>query len=229
MEVESILQDYGLSDKEIKVYLSLLQAGISSVNRISNKSQIQRTTTYDVLKSLKEKGLVSFVTKDKKTFFEAVHPSKLISILKEKQNKINKILPYLVKIRETAVEKPKVTLYEGKTGLISILEDIINTKKDFLCYTSKNELLKILEYYFPNFIKRRIKAGIKAKLILNEKPIADELTEYKIVDKKFNTATWIYGNKVAILSLTKQEPIGIVIENKEIADTQRIVFDLMWK
>src|SRR3989338_11613851 len=108
MEVEFILREYGLSHKEINVYLSLLQTGISSVNRISNKSQIQRTTTYDVLKSLKEKGLVSFVTKNKKTFFEAVHPSKLISILREKQNKINKILPYLIKIKETTVEKPKV-------------------------------------------------------------------------------------------------------------------------
>lgn len=229
MEAEAILQDYGLTDKEAKVYLSLLQTGISPVNRISNKAQIQRTTTYDVLKSLKEEGLVSFVTKNKKTFFEAVHPSKLISILREKQNKINKILPYLIKIKETAVEKPKVMLYEGKIGLISILEDILKTKKDFLCYTSKNLLLKILEYYFPHFIKRRIKAGIKAKLILNEKPIAQKLTEYRIVNKKFVTATWIYGNKVAILSLTKQEPIGVIVENKEIADTQRIVFDLMWK
>ena len=124
-------------------------------------------------------------------------------------------------INASSTKGPSIIIPKG-FGLSS-------TKKDFLCYTSKNLLLKILEYYFPHFIKRRIKAGIKAKLILNEKPIAQKLTEYRIVNKKFVTATWIYGNKVAILSLTKQEPIGVIVENKEIADTQRIVFDLMWK
>lgn len=229
MEPESALKDYGLSDKESKIYLALLQAGTSSVNRIANKARIQRTTTYDVLKSLKEKGLVSFVVKDKKTFFEATHPSSLLSNLREKEREIRKILPQLIEIKGSAIEKPKVTLYEGKAGLISILEDILKTQKNYLCYASNESLLKILKYYFPHFIERRIKLGLRAKLILDEKPIAKKLTDYRIIRKKFNTSTWIYENKVAILSLLESEPIGMIIENKEIAETQKIVFDLMWQ
>jgi|SRR3989344_5366898 len=229
MDIELALKECGLNDKEAKIYISLLQVGISPVSRIAEKSQIQRTTTYHVLKSLKEKGLVSFIVKDKKTYFEATHPTKLINSLKEKEKKINQILPNLIEIKESAINKPKVTLYEGKSGLISILEDILNTKSDFLCYASKDALLKILTYYFPNFIERRVNLGMRARLILNKKPIAQKLTKYKIIKQNFNTATWIYLNKVAILSLAEREPIGMIIEDKDIANTQKQVFEMMWK
>ena len=45
---------------------------------------------------------------------------------------------------------------------------------------------------------------------------------------EFPTATYVYGNKVAILSLEK-EPVGIIIENEDIARTQGMVFELLWK
>ena len=224
-----MLRECGLSGKESEIYVSLLQVGISPVHRIAQKAKIQRTTTYDVLKSLKEKGLVSFVTKDKKTYFEAVDPRELLRNLKEKERKIKTILPSLTALKNVAVNKPKVTLYEGKTGLVAVLEDILNTKKDFLSYASKQSLVKILEFYFPNFVKRRVKARMMGRIIIDAEPVSKKLIKYKIINKKFNTATWIYGNKIATLSLTEKEPIGIIIENKEMADTQRMVFELMWK
>jgi len=44
----------------------------------------------------------------------------------------------------------------------------------------------------------------------------------------FTTATNIYGNKVAIISLEK-EPLGVVIENEDIVKTQKVLFNLLWK
>ena len=228
MEVDETLKELGLNEKEIKVYLATIQLSSSSVSRIASKSQIQRTTTYHVLKSLKEKGLVSFVTKDNRTFFEATNPQILINSLREKEKRLRSIIPHLNEIKGNSINKPKLTLYEGKKGLISILEDILNDKKDFFCYASKDALLNILNYYFPNFVERRVKAKINARLILDGHPIAKKLVDYRIVDKKFKTSTFIYGDKVAILSLTEREPIGVIIENPEIAQTQRIVFDIMW-
>jgi len=229
MDIETTLQQYGLRDKEVKIYLALLQLGISSVHDVAGRAHIQRTTTYDILKALKEKGLVSFVVREKKTFFEAAHPAKFLTNLKEKENKMNAILPALMEMKESVTEKPKITIFEGKAGMISLMEDILDSKKHFLVYASKTAMESLLQFHFGHFIERRIKAGIKVKAILNEEPHTKELLEYKIVNKKFDTATFIYGNKVAILSLSKKEPVGIFIENKEIADTQKQVFDLMWQ
>ncbi len=73
---EEILRDLGLTEKEIKVYLTSLSLGQSTVNAIAKKSQLNRVTCYDILKYLKEKGLVSYVIKSGVKYFEAAEPQK---------------------------------------------------------------------------------------------------------------------------------------------------------
>ena len=68
METEP-LKDLGLSDKEIIVYLAGLEIGLSSVSGYSEKANLPRTTTYDLLKSLKEKGLSSYVIRSGVKYF----------------------------------------------------------------------------------------------------------------------------------------------------------------
>ena len=80
----------------------------------------------------------------------------------------------------------------------------------------------------PHFIERRKKKGIKVKLILDGKPI-DKDAEYKIVKNKFKTVTWIYGDKIAMVSPEKDKAIGIVIKEKNFASTYRLMFNIMWE
>jgi sugar-specific transcriptional regulator TrmB len=70
-EKEKILEELGLSKNETKVYLALLELGLSSLKDITSKSGVHRTNVYDSLKRLVKKGLVSHVTKDNKTAYEA--------------------------------------------------------------------------------------------------------------------------------------------------------------
>ena len=56
-----------------------------------------------------------------------------------------------------------------------------------------------------------------------------KLTEVKILPKEYMTPTHIsiVGDKVGII-LWSEEPLGILIENKEIADSFRSYFKLLW-
>ena len=63
MEIQVILKNFGLSEKEIAIYLSLIELGPSSVREISNKSKVNRGTTYDILKALIALGIVSYYNK----------------------------------------------------------------------------------------------------------------------------------------------------------------------
>ncbi|MCK4650284.1 hypothetical protein KAT36_03560 [Candidatus Pacearchaeota archaeon] len=231
------LKEFGLTDKEIKVYLACLKSGTALVQDIAKNAGTYRTYTYEILKSLKEKGLVSYVIKSGKQYFEVAEPEKLINILKEKENKIKKILPNLKELHKSSTEKPKVELYENKEGLKTILDDIINTKKEILVYGSTEKQLKILEFYFPNYITRRVKAKIHTRVITEKSPqtiemLKSEKKEFResrfILKFEFPTVTYIYGNKVAMISLEK-EIIGLIIESKAIANTQKQVFELLWK
>lgn len=235
--IEETLKEFGLTDKEIKVYLALLKLGSALVQDISKSAETYRTYTYEILKSLKEKGLASYVIKSGKQYFEVASPEKLINILREKESKIKIILPDLRNIYKSSIEKPKVELYGGKEGLKTILDDMLQLKKEILIYGSTNKQLKLLQFYFPNFINSRVKNKIKTKVITEKskesldiyKNNKKELREMKFFSKnvEFPTATNIYGNKVAVLSLEK-DIVGIIIENEAIANTQREIFKLLW-
>jgi len=40
---------------------------------------------------------------------------------------------------------------------------------------------------------------------------------------------WIFGNKVGIVLVSIEHPIIFLIENKEIADSYRGYFEILWK
>ncbi len=227
--IHGALKKYGLSDNEIRVYIACLQLGSSSVTRIAEKAGTYRTLTYEVLKSLLEQGLVSYVIKEKKKFFEAAQPKQFLSFLEEKEELIEQVLPDLEGLYKIAPKKPAITLYEGKEGMKTIFEDILNARKDFVALSNVNNLKKLFSFYFPHFVERRVKAGIHCKLILDGPPLTRELLDFKVIKKEFSAVFFIYGNKVAFLSLTEKEPIGTIIENKEIADSQRLAFEIMWQ
>ena len=59
MEIENSLKQIGLTDNEIKVYLTLLKIGPSIVSKIAERSGLYRPYVYDTLERLQEKALVS--------------------------------------------------------------------------------------------------------------------------------------------------------------------------
>ena len=235
--MEQELTEFGLTNNEVKVYIACLKLGISLVQEIAMKAGTYRTYTYEVLKSLIKKGLVSYVIKNGKQYFEVAEPEKFISILKEKHDKITRILPELRGLYKTAIEKPEVNLYEGKEGVKTIFDDIIRTGKEVLIYGNTENQIKIFSFYFPNYILRRVENKIHTKVITEKSPTTismlrtekKELRETRFIDKiKFSTVTYIYDNKIAIFALEK-EIIGVLIENKSIADTQKQIFGALWK
>ena len=82
-EVGLALTEYGLSDKEIRVYVALLPLGSVSLQEIAKRLSLPRTTVYNTLSYLSTKGLVSKITKKGITHFEAIDPKTLIDKLNE--------------------------------------------------------------------------------------------------------------------------------------------------
>jgi len=234
--MEQELREYGLTDNEVKVFIACIKLGSALVQDIARKANTYRTYTYEVLNSLKDKGLVNYVVKNGKQFYEVAHPERLLTLLKEKEAAINKIIPDLKELYKSAIEKPSVEFYEGKEGLRTIMDDIIRTGQEILVYGSTTHQDQILNYYFPNYINRRIEAKIHTRVITekSKKTIAmrkteqKELRESKFLDNtNFPTVTYIYGNKVAILTLEK-EIVGVILSNQSISTTQRQVFEILW-
>ena len=164
------LKEFGLTDREIEVYLGLLKLGTASVQDISRKSNVYRTYAYEILNSLKEKGLVSYVIKSGKKYFEVAQPGKLINILKDKEVKIRSILPNLEEIYKSLEDiKPSLIdstlrkLRREKLIILKLSNFFINTNKGAMD-TTKN-LLK--EHWETNWEEEWKNVTAKTKVLGN--------------------------------------------------------------
>ena len=125
METEK-LQKIGLNKNEVKIYLTLLKLGSAQAGKISKEAQINRTTTYDGLERLIEKGLVTYIIEANKKVFRPVSPQIILDQLKEKQKIVEETLPELNKLFKESKEKEESNIYKGRKGIKSILNDILN-------------------------------------------------------------------------------------------------------
>lgn len=241
MNFEEPLKSFGLSENEVKVYLATLSLGTETADNISKKSRLLRTTTYEILKSLANKGLCSHVIKDKKRYFEVADPETLIRILEEKKSKLNEILPELIKLKETTVEKPIVEVYEGKEGLRTILDNLIRIENtEYKVIGNNGKFRDLLQnYYVESFINKRLKKNIFCKFIAEP---GKETNALKKTDKQSirttkeikeltnaNAEIFLYADKIAIFTLIKDQPIGITIQEKNINLLLNEMFNQLFK
>ena len=237
METE-ILEDIGMTQGEIKVYLALLELGESNAGPIKKKTKLQNSVVHLCLGNLIGKGLVNYIEKGRRKFYTSTEPEHLIGFLDEKRRRLQEILPALIKKQKEQV-KYKVNIYEGQKGLKVIHEDILKDLKyggEFFVLGAPKEANEQFEPYFLDFHKRRIKQKIRLKIIyksdvkehakIREKM---EFTEVKYLPEALTSPMWIttYKSK-SILFVMGDILLGIVIENKTISENFKEYFELLW-
>src|SRR5210317_1768907 len=95
MDVRKVLENLGFSPNEIKVYLTLNDHGSSKAGKVAKIAKIDRSSCYNSIKSLQEKGLVSYVSVGQVKWFQATGPKALMDYLKNQQDDLNEVLPAL--------------------------------------------------------------------------------------------------------------------------------------
>ncbi len=236
-----VLEELGLSEAEAKVYLALLEIGSTLAGPVIKKTGLHRGTTYQILQRLIEKGLVSYVIKAGKRYFEAADPNRFLQILKEKEEKINEILPSLKLKRETSKEKQEVNVYSGYLGIKTACENILEELKDggeYLDFGVSGLFRNVMGPYWDQWQRKKKKYNIKAKCIFDEtlkeknpRLLKDYFGKARFHPKEFKspTDTMIYNDKIVLFIWTAKPPIAIVIQNKDNAGGYRSQFNLMWK
>lgn len=239
------LTHLGLSENEAKVYMAMLELGPSVVVEISRKSQINRPTTYVQIESLKKKGLVSTQTKGKKQIFIAESPDKLellidseLKTVESKKGELNNFLPELLDLFNGSGERPHVKFFEGKEGILALQREFLKTE-DAPIYgiTSLDNVFEVFPEFENTYTKKRVNKKIHSRTIYTSKkgPILKESDESSLRESKFiepnklplGVDITIFKDKVAIVAL-KGKISGTLIEHKEIADSFRAIFELVW-
>ena len=243
--LEKYLQEIGLNEKESAVYLALLQYDSASVIEISQKTKINRSTTYTVLDSLAKKGLVSETTIGKKTHFQAESPERLETfverqkiMLEEHAKRLKDIIPQIKSVQRESGEKPVVQYFEGKEGIFALNETLFqdeDNRKDGIAYSVYSK--DLLDEVFPEserskFKKERLKRNIKNKTIytwtkgeIAPDPMSDRVrldgTKYPLL-----CDISISGDRIRIGILNKKLS-GIFIKSADFAKTLSSLLDAL--
>ncbi len=233
------LREIGLTENEIQIYIALLKLGTSTPAQIAEKTGFSRSYVYDALQRLLEKEMVNSIFIKNKKHFQATNPKQISELLKTKLEKIENIVPKLLEFIKPLKEEIHVELHQGKYVYKTLLRDITSILKphdEVLIYGIDDEIisgldphyLTYLKIYFSNLKKKNVKEKVIVKE--NAKILKEaKTTAYRFLPKETigNTAFEVYNNKVAIF-LWGIPNYLILIENKEVADSYRKQFQILW-
>jgi len=237
--MEAELREFGLTENETKIYLALLKLGTATPAEIAEKTGFSRSYVYDALERLLEKAIVSSILKKNKKNYIAADPKRLEELSIQRLENIQKIIPDLQKIQESVKEDISVELHKGNYVYKTLLNDIIATLKkndEVLIFGIDDDTLLKIDPYTPihlrQYLARIKRLNIKERLITktgNKILQEAKTTKYKFLPKSMfgNTAFEVYGNKVAIFLWGTPNHL-ILIENKEVADSYRKQFSVLW-
>jgi len=239
MSLVSVLTTFGLTEKQAKVYLTLLELSRALPSTISRKSGIKRPTVYVILEQLQEMGLAGHLKKGKNLYFTAVDPQALVEDQERRLQVLNDHLPELKQLKQKYQVTPQMTILEGREGIIQIMEDTLTTSGEILCWSNADLAVNtFLKDYHPTYLKKKIKKKIWTKCLflqdqmgLRFKERSDvELREVYLIPRDkffFENEINIYDDKVSIIS--HKDNVGMIIQNQAIADTQRAIFNFAFE
>lgn len=234
------LKQLNFDEKEIGVYLALLELGEANIEQIAKKSDIKRTTVYHVIDSLKKKGYIEMAKSGKKTLYYALNPRKIGEKLEEKKRIFEKIMPGLLSITNDIERKPKIKYYEGQEGIREIYKDTLKYHDQEMLVWTTEDILKYfdMDWLENYYVKKRVKNKIWQRTIAPDVECAKKIKELdqehlrkiRLCSKEqfpMQVDITLYGGRfVGIMSF--KDGLGLIIESEGIYKTLKSIFEMNW-
>ncbi|TAK97127.1 hypothetical protein EPO05_00045 [Patescibacteria group bacterium] len=244
-KLEEKLGLLGLNHKEIGIYLAILSGGKNTISGIALRSKIKRTSIYQHLQVLLDKGLIYKAVDRKRVLYIAEDPEKIVNVVESQKRRLDrqkveleKIIPELQSMFSVAFSKPKVNFYEGREGIKNIYKEFVETHQNIYSFFSPYHFFKLFSHaendellmrlyanggQLHNLVERSDEAVARLKV---EKYKSFTKSKFLPADFKFENDLLVTGDKVALISF--KNLIGVIICDQAIADLQRNIFKLIW-
>jgi len=248
--IKNFLLDFGLTDKEITVYLCLLKTGPNTIMNLARETGIKRSTTHNTVEELIKKGLISQTNYGERRMVVAEDPKKLEFLMEQKRWDIKKLednLPDMVKSIYESVPQAKantaveVKYYQGKNEVryvyeLSLKADKVYSFADLEKYyeiypgtvdlwknaLDKNEKREVWDLLVDSTMAREINQKKHARYHAKFLPKADFYAGFGFSDYI------IFDDKVAIIQLDAENVTATLIDSKQVAMSLKALHQSMW-
>ena len=239
----SVLNDVGLTNAQIKVYIALLELGETTSGPLIKKSGLQNSVVYNALNQLIQQGLVSFVSKGKRKYFSAADPKNLIRFIEDKKERIEKLVPQLIAKQTFAKSKQEAKVFLGWKGIYAAFNyvlEVLPKGSDYIGFAAgfEEQYSEETKQFFREFQKKRELMQYKVKLIANEsarKQVEQYQyyskfgkPEYRFVPGFAPVGVIIFGDNVLNVAF-EENPVAVIITSKQIAESYKKFFYAIWQ
>ena len=241
--LRELLVTLGLSAKEARLYLLILELGTHPATTLAKRLSIPKSTVLFMCNRLVQRGVVRRSQRGRTQFYGAL-PDDLLSAtkakLEEQERALSQAIPLLNEIKNPFSARPAVTFYEGVDGCRKAYRKLLDSSTEILEFGIHKDLVeKLGQRFMDNFIRERTKKGVFLRAISNSNDVDRELhrrDKAERRDQRFFSPTFgkiyssmaVYENKVLVLNL-HADTFGILIENTEVSETLRTIFSVLWK
>jgi sugar-specific transcriptional regulator TrmB len=246
--ITNLLKAFQLNDKEIRVFLRALEFGPQPASSIARSCELPRNTVRGILDALVKKGLMIKTRRANTQYYGTEIQENILRTLTHKRESMEKEIARQMDMveqygtqlsaRHYAQSRPKITFYEGTSGLEKVYENTLTSKTGLRSWGSFDANKDAMPEYFKAYYKRRAQKKIPMKSIHPDTPLSrehqiknkKELRESALVPKNHFDLTpeiQVYDDKVNIVSW--KDKMGIIIESQEIADAMHAIFELSYE
>lgn len=246
--LSDILTSLSLTNKEIRIFQTTVEAGPQPASQIARLCNLPRNTVRSMLDVLVRKGLMVKTRRANTQYYGPETKENIIRQLKFKRVSFDETIGRQIELLETygdelskhrwSKSRPKVTFYEGISGLEKVYEDTLTAREGLRSWASTDEMLETMPAYFETYFARRAQKGISMKSIHPDTPSARAITSRDIEEMRESALVpvdlfrWtpeiqVYDEKVNIASW--KEKLGVIIESAEIAEAMKVIFDLSYQ
>jgi sugar-specific transcriptional regulator TrmB len=242
--MEKELKELGLSEYEIKAYLTLNREGTLTGNKLSKLSNVPQGKIYNTMYKLYDKGFISYMD-SKPKLFKANDPNitvnRLIKKRKERLKKLESSLPKsieeLKKIKpKIAKTDEKVSIFYGKNNAFAVEWHLFESAKTTLDIIFTFEVIKHETW---RILRRKKKEGVDIRVIatklINKKKIKELIKEgfniryYPVEELRIYVRDEEESVQTIVNPNNLMDRTAVLIQSKELSQALNHYFDAIWK
>lgn len=256
MNIDETLAVLKLNEKEREIYQLLAKSGWSTVLSLARKCSIKRTSIYNILDGLIEKGFVDIKIDDSTTYYNIADTKNIQLAIKQEKDKIDKMQEALNTLNSNLPllsigdkSKTSVHFYRGVSGVESVEWKMASVKDSVTLIIATTEWRDVTGREFSETMRqRRVENNASIRELMNPEKyniIPDDLNlpytnnkEYiknlyahREISKEIFDITnevIIFNDSTYFYSFDQTDIVVIEIISKGYANMFRNLFELAW-
>lgn len=235
-----VLKEIGLNEKEAAVYLAALGLGPTTILKLSASSGIKRTSVYDIVQSLKIKGLINIEVTGFKTRYVAAPPDALKTVLSNRITILENSMPEFLGFYNGASSDSMIRQYNGLPAIKGLYEELLASVKpndSYLVLTDAAKWESLDPKFFSNFIRRRAQKqlGLRVLSVPSKSALRQQIYHHqhgghlRLLPEGVNLSTNLIITPKHVVFHQLAPPMdAIMLNNKQVVNLQAQMFNVIW-